>query len=104
MSRRTAGPACRECGQPILWWRSASREGGWIRVDPSPDDNGTIRRRPGPRRAGRPTLYGEALSGHELAAAEANGELLFTRHSSTCPARRETSGRRPAGLEIGGQS
>ncbi|WP_336791804.1 hypothetical protein [Gordonia malaquae] len=87
---------CKRCHRPVAWWRSSTREGGWICVDASPDDAGTVQRVPS-REGGRPVMYGLVLSGLELAAAVADGELLFTIHSKTCPAGRPRNPR-PAGL------
>ncbi|GAC59308.1 MULTISPECIES: hypothetical protein [Gordonia] len=76
---------CKTCGQPIRWWRSSVREGGWLCVDYSPDDAGTVKRVPTLDPATRKrVMYGRALTGTDLAAALADGELLFTLHSRTC--------------------
>ncbi|MGB6246081.1 hypothetical protein [Gordonia sp. (in: high G+C Gram-positive bacteria)] len=77
---------CRDCNQPIRWWRSAVREGGWLCVDYSPDDAGTVQRVPTRDPATRKAvMYGRDLSGMDLAAAVADGELLFQLHAHTCP-------------------
>lgn len=94
-AKKPRGPArCRDCQQPITFWRSTEREGSWLCVDLSPDDNGTVIKIPTPA-----AVYGRRLSGVDLAAAACDGELLFTIHATTCSARRDpVSGRRPPNL------
>lgn len=100
-NRRDRPPRhCPKCEQPILWWRNANRK-GMVCVDLSSDDAGTVRKlvNDDPDHPGQTIVWGKKLSGMDLAAAKADGVLLFTLHSVTCPAERPPNPR-PAGLEI----
>lgn len=84
MSGRGAesGPQCRDCGAPIRWAKSVST-GKWMPLDYSSDPNGIWRRGIGPN-----GQHAQRLAGADLAAALADGELLWTQHHATCSARR----------------
>lgn len=100
MSRRARPPRhCKRCEEPILFWRSTARDGS-ICVDASPDDNGTVRKIVTYPPDEKPRVYGEKLSGVELAAAVEAGEMLWTLHSMTCPAVKPHHGGKPPGLGI----
>ncbi|NDK91431.1 hypothetical protein GYA93_17870 [Gordonia desulfuricans] len=102
MGRDRAPLHCRDCEQPILWWRNANQtEERWLCVDSSSDDLGTIRKliTGDAEHPGRQIVWGKRLTGRDLAAAVADRELLFTLHSTTCSARRRPNPR-PAGHEI----
>lgn len=101
MSRARPPRHCKRCDAPILFWRSAVRADGSICVDASPDDNGTVRKIVTYPPDDKPRIYGERLSGHDLAAAVEGGEMLWSLHGTTCPAARPPRlGGKPPGLEI----
>lgn len=76
------GPQCRDCGAPIRWAKSLTT-GKWIPLDYSSDPNGIFRRGLGPD-----GKHAQRLAGADLAAALADGELLWTQHHATCSARK----------------
>lgn len=98
MTPKPRPPAvCPKCEAPIAWWPNANRP-GMIPVDLSSDsEKGSIQkivtRTPGPRGIARETVVASKLSGADLAAAIANGEMLFTHHSDTCTALRPVNPR-----------
>ncbi|MFT3661970.1 MAG: hypothetical protein QM809_11370 [Gordonia sp. (in: high G+C Gram-positive bacteria)] len=60
-------------------------------MDLSSDEAGTVRKVVSGNR-----VYADRLKGLDLAAAHADGQMLFTLHATTCRARRgPRSGRRP---------
>lgn len=79
------GSRCRNCNQEIVWAKSMSRD-SWIPLDPSMDTTGSVR-----KIRIDDTPYAQVLSGDDLHAAIANGELLWVLHRESCNAFRPTN-------------
>lgn len=99
MTRRPS--ECTKCHLPVSWWRSASRDGGWIKVDQSSDsDQGTVQKIVSKDPVTKQdVVYGKVLSGRELADAVSAGELLFTLHKTSCLALKPHNPR-PPGVQL----
>lgn len=96
MSAHRAPRRCGQCQQQVLYWRNAHRDDRFLKVDPSSDESGTVQ-----KIVNDAGIWGKRLTGSDLAAAVASGEMLFTLHSATCSARRKPNPK-PEGLEIPG--
>lgn len=75
---------CKRCDQPIRWVTTTG-QGKRLPLDPSSDTDGTIRVRYSGAAGKKANVLGEVLSGADLHAAIANGDLLFRPH--WCPAK-----------------
>ncbi|OZE89952.1 hypothetical protein CH298_13285 [Rhodococcoides fascians] len=77
---------CRDCEMPIRLVRSMTRPDGWIVLDASMDTDGEVR-----VHQLQSGAHGELLRGDNLAAANANGELLWMLHRRNCLANKPTN-------------
>lgn len=85
---------CRRCHQPVRWWRAiewiqGNREAsGWLCVDFSPDDAGTVVKTGStwldPDSGRKVTVARRLRNPDQIAAAIADNELRFTLHTRTC--------------------
>lgn len=90
-----SGPRqCRDCELPIRLVRSMTRPDGWIVLDASMDTDGEVR-----VHQHADGSYGEVLRDDALAAAQANGELLWMLHRRNCTAKKPTNPK-PAHVQL----
>lgn len=88
-ARRQDPRRCADCGEPIRWWRNSRDLDRWVCVDFSSDDDGTVQKLIGRDPGTRKTVpVACILTGLDLAAARADGRMLFPLHTVTCSARR----------------